>query len=128
MLRQEAKFKGVIGSLRGFIDAENGQLTTVMAMTLLRVVWAVPQVDSTAVAQASRISSAMCSETFWRRSPGEVAALQQRGSDLRYTLDLTLEEAVFGVEKTIRVPRLAECAICKGSGAKPDRFQNLPDL
>ena len=43
----------------------------------------------------------------------------QRGSDLRYTLDLTLEEAVFGVEKTIRVPRLAECATCKGSGAKP---------
>ena len=29
-----------------------------------------------------------------------------RGSDLRYTLDLTLEEAVFGIEKTIRVPGL----------------------
>ena len=43
----------------------------------------------------------------------------QRGSDLRYTLDLTLEEAVFGIEKTIRVPRLAECDTCRGSGAKP---------
>jgi molecular chaperone DnaJ len=42
----------------------------------------------------------------------------QRGSDLRYTLDLTLEEAVFGIEKTIRVPRLAECDTCRGSGAK----------
>ena len=42
----------------------------------------------------------------------------QRGSDLRYTLDLTLEEAVFGIEKTIRIPRLAECEICHGSGAK----------
>lgn len=43
----------------------------------------------------------------------------QRGSDLRYTLDMTLEEAVSGVEKTIRVPRLAECGTCAGSGAKP---------
>ena len=42
-----------------------------------------------------------------------------RGSDLRYTLDLALEEAVFGIEKTIRVPRLAECDTCHGSGAKP---------
>lgn len=42
----------------------------------------------------------------------------QRGSDLRYTLDLALEEAVFGVEKTIRVPRLAECGSCLGTGAK----------
>ena len=43
----------------------------------------------------------------------------QRGSDLRYTLDLALEDAVFGVEKTIRVPRLTECDTCNGSGAKP---------
>jgi len=43
----------------------------------------------------------------------------QRGSDLRYTLDMTLEEAVFGIEKTIKVPRLTECDTCHGSGAKP---------
>jgi len=43
----------------------------------------------------------------------------QRGSDLRYTLDLSLEQAVFGTETTIRVPRLAECGPCRGSGAKP---------
>ena len=42
----------------------------------------------------------------------------QRGSDLRFTLDLLLEEAVFGVDKTIRIPRLAECEKCHGSGAK----------
>ena len=43
----------------------------------------------------------------------------QRGSDLRYNLDLTLEEAVRGVEKNIKVPTLVHCEKCNGSGAKP---------
>ena len=43
----------------------------------------------------------------------------QRGSDLRYTMDLSLEEAVRGVEKKIRVPTLTSCDTCDGSGAKP---------
>ena len=43
----------------------------------------------------------------------------QRGSDLRYTMDLTLEEAVRGVEKKIRIPTLTPCNTCEGSGAKP---------
>lgn len=43
----------------------------------------------------------------------------QRGSDLRYTMDLTLEEAVRGVEKKIRIPTLVACSTCDGSGAKP---------
>jgi molecular chaperone DnaJ len=42
----------------------------------------------------------------------------QRGADLRYTMDLTLEEAVRGVEKTIKVPTLVACETCDGSGAK----------
>ena len=42
----------------------------------------------------------------------------QRGSDLRYTLELDLEEAVRGTTVTIRVPTLVECSPCSGSGAK----------
>ncbi|WP_372739040.1 molecular chaperone DnaJ [Neptunomonas sp.] len=42
----------------------------------------------------------------------------QRGADLRYTMDLSLEEAVRGVEKTIKVPTLVPCEPCDGSGAK----------
>ena len=42
----------------------------------------------------------------------------QRGSDLKYNLELTLEEAVRGIEKTIRVPTLVNCDTCDGSGAK----------
>jgi len=42
----------------------------------------------------------------------------QRGSDLRYTLELDLEEAVRGTEVKIKVPTLASCDECNGSGAK----------
>jgi molecular chaperone DnaJ len=42
----------------------------------------------------------------------------RRGEDLRYDLEIAFEEAVFGAEKTIRVPRLVSCAECKGSGSK----------
>ncbi len=42
----------------------------------------------------------------------------QRGSDLRYTLELDLEEAVRGATVKIRVPTLVGCNTCDGSGAK----------
>lgn len=41
-----------------------------------------------------------------------------RGSDLQYNISLTLEEAVRGVTKEIRIPSLVECDVCHGSGAK----------
>src|SRR5215216_3791551 len=43
----------------------------------------------------------------------------QRGSDLRYTLSITFEEAIFGVEKEIEFRRLEGCPACRGSGAEP---------
>jgi len=43
----------------------------------------------------------------------------QPGADLRYVLDVTLEEAVHGITKHITVPTLANCKTCQGSGAKP---------
>ena len=42
----------------------------------------------------------------------------RRGSDLQYTMELTLEEAVRGVEKNIRIPTLVNCDPCGGTGAK----------
>ena len=41
-----------------------------------------------------------------------------RGADLRYDLTLTFEEAAFGVETTLRVPRLETCEACKGMGSQ----------
>ncbi|MBU0752110.1 MAG: molecular chaperone DnaJ [Gammaproteobacteria bacterium] len=41
-----------------------------------------------------------------------------RGADLRYNLEITLEEAARGTETRIRIPTMAECEACSGSGAK----------
>jgi len=42
-----------------------------------------------------------------------------RGADLRYNLEIGLEEAARGTETKIRIPSLEECGTCHGSGAKP---------
>jgi len=41
-----------------------------------------------------------------------------RGADLRYNLEISLEEAAGGTETKIRIPTMAECDTCHGSGAK----------
>jgi molecular chaperone DnaJ len=43
----------------------------------------------------------------------------QRGSDLRYELSISFEDAYHGVEKEIEIPRIENCSVCGGSGAKP---------
>jgi len=43
----------------------------------------------------------------------------RRGSDLRYDLDLSFEEAAFGLKREIVFPRKESCGTCEGSGAKP---------
>ena len=42
-----------------------------------------------------------------------------RGADLRYNMDITLEQAARGTETKIRIPSLDECEPCHGTGAKP---------
>ncbi len=42
----------------------------------------------------------------------------QRGSDLRYNLRVSLEEAYSGVQKTINVPTSVSCDTCRGTGAE----------
>src|SRR5437868_2744140 len=41
-----------------------------------------------------------------------------RGADLRYNLEITLEQAAHGFETKIRIPGVAQCETCKGSGAR----------
>lgn len=43
----------------------------------------------------------------------------ERGSDIEYNLNLSFEEAVFGVEKELSINRHERCETCSGSGAKP---------
>ncbi|MDD2997460.1 MAG: molecular chaperone DnaJ [Erysipelotrichia bacterium] len=42
----------------------------------------------------------------------------RRGSDLRYDLDITFEEAVFGCDKNITIQKSSSCTACAGSGAE----------
>jgi molecular chaperone DnaJ len=42
-----------------------------------------------------------------------------RGADLRYNLEISLEDAARGTETRIRIPAMEECEPCKGTGAKP---------
>ena len=44
---------------------------------------------------------------------------RERGSDLRYNLEITLEEAFHGKAASIKVPTAVTCEACTGSGAKP---------
>jgi len=42
-----------------------------------------------------------------------------RGADLRYNLEISLEEAARGTETKIRIPAMVACDTCHGNGAKP---------
>ncbi|MDT5156271.1 MAG: molecular chaperone DnaJ [Acidobacteriota bacterium] len=53
------------------------------------------------------------------RSSGARRSAAQRGADLRYDLEMTLEEAAAGMTAQLRIPRLEACDACKGSGAAP---------
>jgi molecular chaperone DnaJ len=52
----------------------------------------------------------------------------QRGADLRYDLELTLEQAASGHKTKIQVPRLESCENCNGSGAAPGSSINVCNL
>jgi molecular chaperone DnaJ len=49
---------------------------------------------------------------------GQEASGPQRGDDLRYDLEITLEEAALGCEKEISVTKLDRCDTCSGTGAE----------
>jgi molecular chaperone DnaJ len=52
------------------------------------------------------------------RGGGSGRARAQRGSDLRYNLRVSLEEAYSGIHKTINVPTAVGCDVCHGTGAE----------
>ncbi len=43
----------------------------------------------------------------------------QRGDDVRYDLEISFEDAVFGISAEIQVPSLEQCGHCRGKGAEP---------
>lgn len=52
----------------------------------------------------------------------------QRGADLRYDMEITFEEAAFGVEKEISLKRAERCEHCHGEGAEPgSKVETCPE-
>jgi molecular chaperone DnaJ len=59
-------------------------------------------------------------EAFFGGNAGRGASRgPQRGADLRYNLQISFEEAIFGTTKEIEFRRLETCGSCKGTGAEP---------
>ena len=66
-------------------------------------------------------------ETFFGGAPSQRTDDRRRGSDLRYDIEIKLEEAAFGADKTIEIAKLDACDKCHGSGAEPgSRRVNCP--
>jgi molecular chaperone DnaJ len=58
-------------------------------------------------------------ETFFGGGAGQRTDDRRRGSDLRYDMEIKLEEAAFGAEKAIEIEKLDTCDKCHGTGAEP---------
>jgi molecular chaperone DnaJ len=58
-------------------------------------------------------------DVFGSAAGGRGRSQGRRGDDLLYNMDITFEEAAFGVEKKIEVPFAKRCGVCNGSGSKP---------
>lgn len=58
-------------------------------------------------------------DIFGGGGAGRGRAQGKRGDDLLYNMEITFEEAAFGVEKKIEIPFAKRCATCNGSGSKP---------
>jgi len=57
-------------------------------------------------------------DVMGRRGGGRSNGGRERGSDLRYNMEITLEEAYSGKAATLKLPTSATCDACNGSGAK----------
>lgn len=58
---------------------------------------------------------------FFGNFSGQARQRPAKGNDLRYNLDITLEESAFGIEKQIDIPKWTACDTCAGSGSKPGK-------
>lgn len=56
---------------------------------------------------------------FGSASAGRRRNQPRRGADLRYDLEISLEEVISGAERDIEIQRTEPCSRCKGSGAEP---------
>ena len=65
-------------------------------------------------------------ETFFGGAGGQMGRPDPRGDDLRYDLEITLEEAASGLERTIHFGHLTTCEPCRGAGSTEGGKQTCP--
>lgn len=58
-------------------------------------------------------------DLFGNAGGGRKRTRAQRGEDVRYDLELSFEDAMFGMSAEIQVPRMERCERCKGAGSEP---------
>src|SRR4051812_17242301 len=61
----------------------------------------------------------VCDELFGDVMGGRRSSGGERGSDLRYNMEITLEEAFSGKAASLKVPTSITCEACSGTAAKP---------
>jgi molecular chaperone DnaJ len=65
-------------------------------------------------------------EDFFGRGPGRRGSTRTaRGADLRFDLEISFEESVFGANREITLPISQECSTCHGSGCEPGRSKEI---
>ena len=90
--------------------------------------WAPTKASILPPSPISAISWAICSALAICLAAGRRGgrARAQRGEDLRYDLEMSLEDAIRGLSVEIQVPRMDVCSRCQGTGAEKVRW--LGDL
>lgn len=58
-------------------------------------------------------------DSFFGGAGGGARPRTQRGADLRYDMEVDFEDAVFGTDTTVQIPRAETCSTCSGNGAAP---------
>ncbi len=60
-------------------------------------------------------------DDFFGSFGGSKRARATKGADLRYNLNIAIEEAAFGAERSLKIPRWQSCDVCSGTGAEPGK-------
>jgi len=67
----------------------------------------------------------MFEDLFGRGSGRRSSTRAARGADLRFDLEISFEESVFGGEREITLPVSQECEVCRGSGCEPGKNKEV---
>ena len=104
--------------MRSYRISVNGLRT----INLVTPVWIRPWValaaEALVVFKTWAIFLATSSVIFFGGGQGGGRRQQSRGADLMYEMALTLEQAVHGITKEIKIPTLVNCSTCSGTGAR----------